>query len=59
MYEIIEKYLDDIANLNFCGPNSKLALIGGIMINCDGRKTDVFLPLSFKVRSPHGNMDFT
>ena len=52
MYEIIEKYLNDIVDLKFCGPDSKLALVGGIMINCDGVKSDCFLPLKFEVRSP-------
>ena len=39
-YEIIYRYIDDLVNLNFGGPNSKLVLIGGIMINCDGDGTD-------------------
>ena len=59
MYDIVEKYLEDIVNLNFCGPNSKLALIGGIMINCDGNRTDCFLPLKFEVRTPEGSNDYT
>ena len=33
------------------GPNSKLAIVGGIMINCEGEKTDMFLPLQFDVRT--------
>ena len=37
------------------GPNSKLALIGGIMINCVGEKTDMFLPLQFEIRSKNGS----
>ena len=36
MYDIIKEYLNNIINLDWQGPNSKLALIGGIMINCDG-----------------------
>lgn len=36
------------------GPNSKLALIGGIMINCVGDKTDRFLPLKFEIRNKNG-----
>lgn len=39
------------------GPDSKLALIGGIMINCDGDKTDKFLPLSFELRTKSKNPD--
>ena len=30
---------------------SKLAILGGIMINCDGTKTDRFLPLKFELRT--------
>ena len=59
MYDIIEKYLDSIVNLKFCGPNSKLAILGGIMINCDGKRTDCFLPLKFEVRSLNGTTDYT
>jgi hypothetical protein len=36
------------------GPDSKLALIGGIMINCDGEGTDMFLPMDFEIRSNKG-----
>jgi hypothetical protein len=36
------------------GPSSKLALIGGIMINCDGEGTDMFLPISFELRTNKG-----
>lgn len=41
--------------MNFGGPNSKLVLIGGIMINCDGEGTDTFKPLKFEVRDKKGN----
>jgi len=30
---------------------SKLAIIGGIMINIEGEGTDLFLPLKFEVRT--------
>jgi hypothetical protein len=33
------------------GENSKLAIVGGIMINSDGEGTDMFQPLMFEVRS--------
>ena len=51
MYEIIKDYLEDILNYKWMGPDSKLALIGGIMINCDGEGTDMFLPLHFEIRT--------
>ena len=41
---------------NFGGQNSKLALIGGIMINCDGDGTDMFLPLKFEIKSKDGKV---
>ena len=28
---------------------SQLAVLGGIIINCEGVGTDMFLPLSFKI----------
>jgi len=54
MYEVIDKFLGDITHMNFGGPNSKLALIGGIMINCDGDGTDQFLPLKFVIKDKNG-----
>ena len=51
MFDIIYSYMNDIINTNFGGPNSKLAIVGGIMINCDGDGTDMFLPLKFEVRT--------
>ena len=50
MYEVIYKYIDELTNMNFGGPNSKLVFVGGIMINCDAEGTDVFKPLKFEVR---------
>jgi hypothetical protein len=56
MYEVIDKYIQELTNMNFGGPNSKLVLIGGIMINCDGQGTDVFKPLKFQVNDKSGNV---
>lgn len=50
MYEILYQFLDEILHLNWQGPNSKLVLLGGIMINCDGDGTDRFLPLKLEMR---------
>lgn len=50
MYEILYEFLDDILHLNWQGPNSKLILLGGIMINSDGEGTDRFLPLKLEMR---------
>lgn len=49
MYEITYEFLKEIIHDKWMGPNSKLCLFGGIMINCDGKKTDHFLPLKFEV----------
>jgi hypothetical protein len=57
MFEIIETYLEDILHLNWQGPNSKLALIGGIMINFDCEGTDMFLPLKFEIRCQNVKLD--
>jgi hypothetical protein len=54
MFEITEEFLEGILHNNWMGPNSKLALIGGIMINCVGEKTDLFLPLKFEIRNKDG-----
>ena len=51
IYDLVYNYLEEIINLDWMGPNSKLAIFGGIMINCEGSKTDMFLPLQFDIRS--------
>ena len=51
MFDIIYDYMNDIVNTSFGGNNSKLAILGGIMLNCDGDGNDMFLPLKFEVRT--------
>tara|TARA_B110000285_G_C14928459_1_gene516193 strand:+ start:624 stop:905 length:282 start_codon:yes stop_codon:yes gene_type:complete len=51
MYDLILEFLNSIIHLNWQGPNSKLAIVGGIMINCEGDKTDMFLPLMFETKT--------
>ena len=51
MFDVAEKFLDDVIHLNWQGPNSKLSIIGGIMINCDEKGSDRFLPLKFVTRT--------
>jgi hypothetical protein len=36
MYEIIDTFLEEIIDMKWANPKGKLALFGGIMINCDG-----------------------
>ena len=35
----------------------KLAIIGGIMVNCDGVGTDRFVPLKFEIRTHEKTVD--
>jgi len=51
MYEIIDAYLNDIIDLNWASQTGKLSILGGIMLNCDGSRTDMFLPMKFEIRS--------
>jgi len=50
-YDIIYDYLSNIINTTWMGPNSKLAFCGGIMLNVEAGKKDMFLPLHFDVRT--------
>jgi hypothetical protein len=50
MYEIIEKFLNDIINDKWMSQKSKLCIIGGIMINCEGVSNDMFLPIKFEIQ---------
>ena len=54
MYDILKQFLEEILQSNWMGPNSKLAIVGGIMINSDGEGSDMFQPLMFEVRSKDG-----
>ena len=52
MFEIIEDYLEKIIDMDWClSNNSKLAVLGGIMLNCDEDGTDRFVPLKFELRT--------
>ena len=57
MYDILEKYIEDIIHLKWMSPKSQLAIFGGIMINCDEEGTDRFLPLKFEVRTQTASED--
>lgn len=57
MFEIVDKFLNEIINMNWASSNGKLALVGGIMINCDGERTDMFLPLKFDLVHKSGRRD--
>ena len=57
MYDIIKNMIVEITSGNtaWMGQRSRLALIGGIMINCDGEGTDMFCPLMFEVTHQDGS----
>ena len=55
MYTIQLEFIEQILNSNWMDSGSKLALIGGLQINCDGERNDMFLPLIFEVRDKAGN----
>jgi hypothetical protein len=56
IYTIAIDFLDDIAATydGWMGPNSKLVVLGGLMINVDGPQPDVFEPIMFEARNKNG-----
>lgn len=50
MYDIILEFLESVVDLDGLCPHNKVAIIGGITINCEGNQTDMFLPLIFEIR---------
>ena len=57
MYEIQEQFLESVLHLNWMKGNGKLAILGGIMVNCDGVGTDRFVPLKFEIRTREQTVD--
>lgn len=56
MSEIL--YLKNVVTKDWMkSPKSKLAIVGGIMINCDEDKSDRFLPLRFEVQTQNSSVD--
>ena len=49
VFQLIQEFLEGIYNTNWMTSKSKLAIIGGIVINVEG--SDLFLPLKFEVRT--------
>jgi hypothetical protein len=54
MHDIASQFLDEIVDLKWMGPNSKLVILSGLMINVDGASADVFEPLSFTIQGKDG-----
>ena len=57
IYDLVIDYLEKIIDMKWSTKGSKLALLGGIIINCDDEGTDRFLPLKFEIRTTHGRKD--
>jgi len=51
MFEVLSQFLENILQTDWMTDKGSLALVGGIMINCDGEGTDRFLPLKFEIRT--------
>ena len=51
VFQLIQEFLEGIYNTNWMTSKSKLAIIGGIVINMEGEGSDLFLPLKFEVRT--------
>ena len=55
MYDIVKEFIEEVVDLEWQkNDKMKLAILGGITINTESCKTDMFLPLMFEVRSKHG-----
>lgn len=57
VYQLINEFLEGILNTNWMSKASKLAIVGGIMVNCDGHGTDLFCPIKFEVRTLDQSFD--
>jgi len=57
LYRISLNSLDQIISYDWMGDNSKIALLGGIIINCEGDGNDRFLPLKFEIQSKNGKRE--
>jgi len=56
MHDIALEYLEKIITTkHWMGPNSKLAVLSGLMINVCGEQPDVFEPKQFTVLDVNGN----
>jgi hypothetical protein len=55
MYEISKLLIEKIVSTTFGGKNSKLIILGGIMINMPGYMEDFFQPRMFEVRPCDGS----
>ena len=57
MYTISYNFLKEIMNFEWMTEKNQIAILGGIMINCEGEGTDVFQPLMFEVKTKDKTID--
>jgi len=55
-YVMVEEMLFRIIDRKWMSEDSKLVLLGGIMINVDGQAADMFIPLNFEVLKGDGSV---
>merc|ERR1711871_63945 len=56
MYELAEKQILDMVSMDgWSGPDSKLALLGGVVVNMPKPYEDFFVPMHFTVQDSKGN----
>jgi hypothetical protein len=54
MYYLVEDRINLVIDHEWMQEGSKLALIGGIIINCDIDGSDMFLPMKFEIHDKAG-----
>ena len=55
-YAMVEEMLFKIIDRKWMSAESKLVLLGGIMINVDGEASDLFIPLNFEALVGDGSV---
>ena len=55
-YVMVEEMIFQIVDRKWMSKDSKLVLLGGIMINIDGDAADMFIPLNFEAMAGDGSV---
>jgi hypothetical protein len=55
-YNMVEEMLFETIDRQWMAAESKLVLLGGIMLNIDGDAPDMFIPLRFESHAPEGEV---
>ena len=56
-YAMVEQMLFEVIDRHWMSEESKLVLLGGIMLNVDGDAPDQFVPLRFESHDKNGNVN--